>query len=646
MNLNQQRKNSEYWKERFSILESRNNQSALEYYTNLEKQYRLAAQNIQKEMDSWFMRYAKENQITMSEARKILTGPELKDFRMTLDEYISKGKTLNYSQEWAKQLEKASTLYHVERYQALLVNIQQQIEVVTGNELDTLDKFLSDQYKTNYYQTAFEIQKGFGVGFDLMKIDDKKVANLIKQPWTLDARTFSDRIWSDKKLLVGNVDKILTQGMISGEGYVKTAKKLQDAMGTQMYKAKRIVVTESAFFSSRSQQDCFNDLGVKKYEIVSTLDGKTSEVCRHMDGKVFEQKYFKPGVTASPFHCNCRTFQAPYFDDEFETGSSRAARGADGKTYHVPANMKYPEWEKSFVNGGSKDGLDALKGGIITDKRLDEFKKLYAESDKADVEAFAQQVLRAENITAPFSYHNIDAHGQCVIDFNDLSSKVYTFELDSGDKRSFSYKAKTVFHELFHAKVDGLKSDSIKLGMTDFIDVEETFAESVSHYIAKAIGVTDDLKAAGELLGTRTDMSFSYSEKLVRNLPKLKKLDAFKDCETVADFGEVGYKFRFGAADEVTAEWAEISKHLSNTEFNLKDYSKRYSEYITENTDDLLDVMLDSLVDFRAYKKTMVDELKHALELVDSEEAFILTGNEKMLLENTLLVAMNRIGVK
>ena len=117
MNLSQQRKNSEYWKTRFEILESRNNQSALEYYANLEKQYRLAAQNIQKEMDSWFMRYAKENQITMSEARKILTGPELKDFRMTLDEYISKGKTLNYSQEWAKQLEKASTLYHVERYQ-------------------------------------------------------------------------------------------------------------------------------------------------------------------------------------------------------------------------------------------------------------------------------------------------------------------------------------------------------------------------------------------------------------------------------------------------------------------------------------------------------------------------------------------------
>ena len=141
--------------------------------------------------------------------------------------------------------------------------------------------------------------------------------------------------------------------MISGEGYVKTAKKLQDAMGTQMYKAKRIVVTESAFFSSRSQQDCFDDLGVKKYEIVSTLDSKTSEICKFMDGKVFEQKYFKPGVTASPFHCNCRTFQSPYFDDEFDVSASRAARDSKtGKTVYIDANIKYPEWEKKFVKGG------------------------------------------------------------------------------------------------------------------------------------------------------------------------------------------------------------------------------------------------------------------------------------------------------
>jgi SPP1 gp7 family putative phage head morphogenesis protein len=120
-------------------------------------------------------------------------------------------------------------------------------------------------------------------------------------------------------------------------------------LNTEYYKAKRIVVTESAFFSSRAQQDCFDDLGVEKYEIVATLDMKTSEICKFMDGKVFEQKRFKPGVTAAPFHCNCRTFQSPSFDDEFEINTKRAARNKDGKTVYIDSNIKYQEWLDKFT---------------------------------------------------------------------------------------------------------------------------------------------------------------------------------------------------------------------------------------------------------------------------------------------------------
>ena len=57
------------------------------------------------------------------------------------------------------------------------------------------------------------------------------------------------------------------------------------------------------------------------------------------------------GVTASPFHCNCRTFQAPYFDENFGVPQMKAARNAEGKTIYVPDDMSYKEWEKKFVKG-------------------------------------------------------------------------------------------------------------------------------------------------------------------------------------------------------------------------------------------------------------------------------------------------------
>ena len=60
---------------------------------------------------------------------------------------------------------------------------------------------------------------------------------------------------------------------------------------------------------------------------------------------------FEVGVTAPPFHPNCRGCTCPYFDDEFDSVGERAARGEDGETYYVPADTTYGEWKKSFVDG-------------------------------------------------------------------------------------------------------------------------------------------------------------------------------------------------------------------------------------------------------------------------------------------------------
>ena len=49
--------------------------------------------------------------------------------------------------------------------------------------------------------------------------------------------------------------------------------------------------------------------------LLATLDSKTSEICRRLDGKVFDMKDFQAGVTATPFHPYCRTTKAPHFDD-------------------------------------------------------------------------------------------------------------------------------------------------------------------------------------------------------------------------------------------------------------------------------------------------------------------------------------------
>lgn len=339
----------EYWQKRFIQLEDAQHRKGADYYADLERQYELAASNAEKKLAVWYGRYANNEGVSLAEARRILNTKELSEFRMDVNEYIEKGRTLNYSKAWEKQLERASIKAHISRLEALKLNMQQQIEMVYGYELDSIDSFMSGIYTTGYYHTAYEVQKGLGVGVSMAKVDDKKIAKLLSNPWTDDDFNYYIRICRDKSKLMAQMPKILKQACITGESYQQTVDKIVAAFGVGKKSAKLLVVTESAFFTSAAQKDCFNSLGVADFRVIATLDGRTTKICRRMDGRVLPMSEFEPGITAPPFHTSCRTITCPEFSDEFELGTTRAARDQNGKTVLIDSNILYDEWERKFV---------------------------------------------------------------------------------------------------------------------------------------------------------------------------------------------------------------------------------------------------------------------------------------------------------
>lgn len=355
-------RHSDYWRKRFELLEKAQLNKGLDYYDDLERQYKLASNSIEQQIASWYNRFAKNNKISFAEAKQLLNSKELKEFKWTVQEYIKHGQENAITGQWMKELENASARVHISRMEALKLQLQQQCEVLYGNQVDGLDKTMRGIYSDGYYHTAYEIQKGFNVGYDLQRLNEKQISDVISKPWTADGKTFTNRCWTDKDKLVNTLHTEMTQAVIRGDAPDKAIKTIAKRFETSKNNAGRLVMTESALFASAAQQDCFNDLGVERYEIVATLDFKTSPTCQSLDGKIFNMKDFKPGVTAPPFHCWCRTLTVPYFDDN---AGSRIARGADGKTYYVPDTMKYPEWKKSFVDGGAKEGLQELSDSGI-----------------------------------------------------------------------------------------------------------------------------------------------------------------------------------------------------------------------------------------------------------------------------------------
>lgn len=341
-------KNREYWQKRFEQLEEASNREANILTKEVEESYRKALMQIEKQINSWYQRFAKNNNITMIEAKKILPTRDLAEFKWDVKEYIKYGEENALNQQWMKQLENASARYHISKLEALKIQTQQTLEVLFGNQLDDIDKLMKKIYSEGYYHSIYEIQKGFNIGWDIASIDENKLNKIISKPWAVDGKNFSERIWGNKTKLINELHTELTQMVITGKSPDQAITNIAKKMNTSKNISGRLIMTESAYFTSASQKDAFTDLDVEKFEVVATLDSRTSEICQQMDGQVFDMKDFEPGVTAPPFHVWCRSITVPYFDDEFNLGE-RAARNKDGKTYYVPSNMTYQQWQKSFM---------------------------------------------------------------------------------------------------------------------------------------------------------------------------------------------------------------------------------------------------------------------------------------------------------
>lgn len=361
--------NGDYWRGRFAILEDAAQKQADQCVFSLEGIYREAERTVQADLERWYGRFAVNNGVSLTEARKMLTTGQLEEFRWTVDQYIKAAQQANLSPEWIKKLENASTRFHVSRLETIQLQIQQQMELLYGNQTDSIDDFLKKVVSNGYTRGCYELHKGIGLGWDVTALNQKRLETLLSKPWTGDNKTFRDRCWEGKANLVSGIQTRLTQALLRGDQLRKTTEEIHRQFGVARYKAGRLVHTETTYFNAVASREAYKEIGVDMVEIIETLDSHTCEICQPLDGKVIPMTQYEPGVTVPPFHPNCRGTTAPAIDPAIV--GERAARNEDGTpTYNVPSNMKYTDWAKAFYGGGSKAGLTvAGTGAILKAKR-------------------------------------------------------------------------------------------------------------------------------------------------------------------------------------------------------------------------------------------------------------------------------------
>lgn len=353
-------------------MEDAQHDTSVQKAQEIQEQFDRSLAAIDGKINAWYQRLADNNGVSMQEARKMLDAGELKEFRWNVEEYTKYAEENEISGAWAKQLENASARVHISRLEALKIETQQEVEKLYGNCTDAIDHHIRDTYTSDFYHTAFEVQKGIGVGTAMNRLDPETVEKIVSKPWAVDGKNFSDRLWENKTKLINNMHNSLSRMCITGEAPDRAIEEISKQMGVSKAQAGRVVMTESAAFANKARQDCMEELDVEQFEVVETLDSHTCETCGGMDGKHFPMREFEVGVTAPPFHPNCRGCTCPYFDDEFDSVGERAARGEDGKTYYVPADTTYEKWFEQYVKSSPQEMLAYTKA-----KSLDSDKKQY-----------------------------------------------------------------------------------------------------------------------------------------------------------------------------------------------------------------------------------------------------------------------------
>ena len=184
--------NSEYWKLRFEQLEAAQNGQGAAAVAEIERQYKEAQRQIEGQIARWYQRFADNNEISLAEARQYLKGADLKEFKWDVWDYIQYGQENALSGGWMKELENASARFHISKLEALKIQTQHSLEVLFSKQLGTVAGAMGDVFESGYYHTAYELQKGFRIGWDIAGLDQPQIEKVLTKPWAVDGKNFSE----------------------------------------------------------------------------------------------------------------------------------------------------------------------------------------------------------------------------------------------------------------------------------------------------------------------------------------------------------------------------------------------------------------------------------------------------------------------
>lgn len=322
----------EYWKNRETEQRKHNIRDEAEYQKHIREIYQNMLDEIEKEINGFYGKYAKKEGITIAEARKRAAKVDIEALGRKAAKYV---KEKNFSQQANEEMRLYNMTMKVNRLELLKAQIG--LEMVSG--FDELQKYY-EEILTERTISEFERQAGI-LGKTIQ--NNAKAANAIVNASFHNA-TYSDRIWMYQDMLKNELSSLLQTGLIQGQNPRRLATHLRKRFGVSQSNAERLMITELARVQTEAQKQSFERNGFEEYTFLAL--GTACPICRALDGKHFKVKKMMSGTNAPPMHPRCKCSTSAYEDSEdYEAWLDHLSKG--GTTEEWNRSRAFAEKEES-----------------------------------------------------------------------------------------------------------------------------------------------------------------------------------------------------------------------------------------------------------------------------------------------------------
>lgn len=244
-----------------------------------------------------------------------------------------------YAQYAIDGILKPSAAQRINILRSLQQQLQEQAQNLGNIENKHLSTVLTDVYGDTYYRSVYTLGAGLGITINFSLLNPNFVRTAVFAP--INGKDFSSRIWDNKDNLVNYVRAAVKKTMIEGADIKRMFGVVAKEFDVSRYEAKRLLTTELAKVATSAQEQTYKDSGVVD-EVIwsSTLDAKTSEICRERDGKV----YPLDNHPSCPVHPSCRSAILPYFGKNPQT---RIENIKQNGTKPIIPYTNYEDWAKA-----------------------------------------------------------------------------------------------------------------------------------------------------------------------------------------------------------------------------------------------------------------------------------------------------------